>query len=160
MTDTSSNTNAKQRIHLRRGQGVANSLIRTLLATPLLSRAVGRRLVTIYVVGRKSGRRYTIPVNYLRDGNDMIVGTPFPWARNLRTGEPVEVRHLGRRRRADVVVYTDEAAVARYYDALCRDNGVFANLNKIALDSAGNPDPQDIHEAWAAGARVLRLSVV
>jgi hypothetical protein len=45
-------------------QGLANRLVRGFLRTPLLCRAVGNRLVTLYLVGRKSGRRYTVPVAY------------------------------------------------------------------------------------------------
>jgi len=58
----------------------------------VLSRAAGRRLITLYVVGRKSGKRYSVPVAYTRDGDTLVVGTPFAWARNLRTGEPVHGR--------------------------------------------------------------------
>ena len=45
-------------------QGLANTIVRGLLRTPGLSRIVGRRLVTVYVVGRKSGRHYAVPVAY------------------------------------------------------------------------------------------------
>ena len=90
-------------------QGLANRVVRGLLRTPLLSRAIGSRLVTLYIVGRKSGRRYTIPVAYTRDGGDVLIGTPFGWGRNLRTGEPVEILLKGRRRQAAVRVYTDYA---------------------------------------------------
>ena len=139
-------------------QGLANSVMRGLLATPLLSRGVGKRLVTLYVVGRKSGRRYTIPVAYTRDGDDLLIGTPFKWGRNMRTGEPVEIRFKGRRRQADVVVYSAEAEVAAAYAAMCRDNRAFANFNKVGFDAAGNPDPEDLHLAWMAGARAFRLT--
>ena len=37
-------------------QGVANRVVRGLLRTPLLSRAVGSKLVTLYIVGRKRRR--------------------------------------------------------------------------------------------------------
>jgi deazaflavin-dependent oxidoreductase (nitroreductase family) len=142
-----------------RFQGVANRVVRGLLATPLLARAVGRRLITIHVVGRKSGRRYAVPVAYTRDGDALLVGTSFPWARNLRTGEPVEVRYLGRRRRADVRVLTDEADVVHHYDLIARDNRQFAGFNGIGFDAAGAPRAEDLRAAWAAGARVLRLTV-
>ena len=71
-------------------QGLANRVVRGLLRTPLLSRAVGSRLVTLYVTGRKSRRRYTVPVAYTRQGDDLLIGTPFGWGRNLRTGEPAQ----------------------------------------------------------------------
>jgi hypothetical protein len=42
---------------------------------------------------------------------------------------------------------------------MCRDNRQFAKFNKIGLDSAGNPDPEDLHSAWTAGARAFRLTL-
>jgi deazaflavin-dependent oxidoreductase (nitroreductase family) len=136
-----------------------NVFVRGLLRTPLVSRLVGDRLLTLYVVGRMSGRRYTVPVAYTRHEGVLLVGSPFAWGRNLRTGEPVEVRFKGRKRSADVQVLTDEAAVRADYAVMARDNHNFASFNKIGLDRHGNPDPNDLHLAWAAGARVFRLSV-
>ncbi len=139
-------------------QGLANRVVRGLLRIPLLSRAVGSRLVTLYILGRKSGRRYTIPVAYTRDDGDLLIGTPFGWGRNLRTAEPVEIRLKGRRRQADVRVYTGEADVTGAYAAMSRDNKAFANFNKIGFDADGNPNPEDLHLAWMAGARAFRLT--
>ncbi|MCW2890606.1 MAG: hypothetical protein QOG28_945 [Trebonia sp.] len=139
-------------------QGLANRVVRVLLATPLLSRAAGSRLVTLYFLGRKSGRRYTIPVAYTRDKDDLLIGTPFGWGRNLRTGEPVEIRLKGRRRQADVRVYSGEADVVGAYATMTRDNKAFANFNKIGFDTEGNPNPEDLHLAWMAGARAFRLT--
>lgn len=139
-------------------QGVANRVVRGLLRTPLLSRAAGARLVTLYIVGRKSGRRYTVPVAYTRQGDDLLIGTPFGWGRNLRTGEPVEIRLKGRLRQADVRVYSGEADVTGLYAVICRDNKQFAKFNKVGFDAAGNPEPDDLHLAWMAGARAYRLT--
>jgi deazaflavin-dependent oxidoreductase (nitroreductase family) len=139
-------------------QDLANRVVRVLLATPLLSRAAGSRLVTLYFLGRKSGRRYTIPVAYTRDKDDLLIGTPFGWGRNLRTGEPVEIRLKGRRRQADVRVYSGEADVVGAYATMTRDNKAFANFNKIGFDTEGNPNPEDLHLAWMAGARAFRLT--
>jgi hypothetical protein len=142
-----------------RFQGAANRLVRGLLRVPLVSRGIGRRLVTIYAVGRRSGKRYAVPVAYTRHEGALLVGTPFAWARNLRTGEPVQVRHLGRLRTADVHVLTGEDAVVADYAVIARDNPNFARFNRIRSDEHGNPDPADLHRAWQAGARVLRLTL-
>jgi hypothetical protein len=139
-------------------QGLANAMVRGLLRTPLLSGVVGRRLVTLYIVGRKSGQRYTIPVACTLHEGALLIGTPFTWGRNLRTGEPVEIRFKGRRRQADVTVYSGEADVVRAYGIMCRANHQFAKFNKIGFDAAGNPDPGDLHLAWMAGARAFRLA--
>lgn len=139
-------------------QGLANWIVRALLRTPVLCRVVGSRLITVYVVGRKSGRRYTVPVAYTRQDGILLIGTPFAWGRNLATGEPVEVRLKGRRRPADVQVRTDEAGVVELYAVMARDNHNFAKFNKIGLDPDGTPSPDDLRLAWAAGARAIRLT--
>jgi deazaflavin-dependent oxidoreductase (nitroreductase family) len=146
------------RAKLLRVQGLVNRIIRGLLRTPLVSRLMGSRLVTVYVVGRKSGRRYAVPVAYTRHEGDLLIGTPFGWGRNLRTGEPVTIRLKGRRRLADVQVLTEEHDVADAYGVMARDNHAFAKFNNIGFDPAGNPVPGDLRLAWAAGARAFRLT--
>jgi hypothetical protein len=138
-------------------QSVVNRVIRGLLRTPGISRGIGSRLVTVYAVGRKSGRHYRVPVAYTVDGNGLLFGTPFSWGRNLRTGEPVDIRLKGALRQADVEVFTDEENVTRLYAAMCRDNRQFAKFNKIRLD-AGTPNADDLHTAWSTGARAFRLT--
>ncbi len=139
-------------------QNLVNRIIRGLLRAPLVSRLAGSRLITVYVVGRKSGRRYAVPVAYTRHEGDLLIGTPFGWGRNLRTGEPVAIRLKGRRLLADVRVLTEEQSVADAYAVMARDNRNFAKFNKIGFDAGGNPDPGDLHLAWAAGARAFLLS--
>ena len=140
------------------GQSLVNRIIRGLLRVPLVSRLVGSRLVTVYVVGRKSGRRYTVPVAYTRHEADLLIGTPFGWGRNLRTGEAVAIRLKGRRRLADVRVLADERGVVDAYAVMARENHAFAKFNNIGFDPDGNPVPADLHLAWAAGARAFRLT--
>ena len=142
-----------------RFQGAVNVIVRGLLRTPLLCRGIGRRLITIYVIGRKSGKRYAVPTAYTRRGDTLLIGTPFGWVRNLRTGEPVTIRLQGKRRLAEVTLIADEAGVVERYAVIAGDNHQFAKFNKIEIDPAGRPDPADLHRAWAAGARVIELRV-
>ncbi|MED5800720.1 hypothetical protein VX037_06725 [Gordonia sp. Z-3] len=139
-------------------QNVANRIVRGLLATPGLHRVVSGRLITLYLVGRKSGRRYTLPVAYSRVDSSLLIGTPFAWSRNLRSGGRVELRLQGSRRTADVEAFTEEADVVAHYATLCRDNPQFAKFNEIELDVHGNPSETDLHTAWRAGARSFRLT--
>src|ERR1700737_1736724 len=115
-------------------QGVANVVMRGLLSTPGISSGIGKYLITLYVVGRKSGRHYTIPVAYTRHEGAILIGTPFGWGKNLRTGEPLDVRYKGRRRTANVEVAKDESGFVALYDVMCRDNHNFAKFNKVRLD--------------------------
>jgi hypothetical protein len=149
---------APQRAQTMRRQSLANRIVRGLLAAPGISLGIGSRLVTLYVTGRKSGRQFTIPVAYTRQGETLLIGTPFGWGKNLQTGEPIEIRLKGRRRPADIEAFTDEAGVVAHYATMCRDNAQFAKFNKIGLDAEGNPDAADLHAAWAAGARSFVLT--
>ncbi|MFG1804916.1 hypothetical protein [Streptomyces sp. NPDC049040] len=140
------------------GQRLLNLLVRGLLRTPGLCRIIGARLVTLYVVGRVSGRRHTIPVAYVARDGDLLIGTSAGWARNLRTGEPVTIRLKGRRRLAEVLILTEESDVVPAYAAMARANPTFAAFNTIRLGDDGEPDPGDLHLAWRHGARALRLT--
>ena len=139
-------------------QAAVNRIVRGLLRTPLVCRVVGARLITVYVIGRKSGRRFAVPVAYTHHNGHLLIGTAFSWVRNLRTGEPVDIRLKGRRRTADVTDVTDEAEVVADYATIARDNHQFARFNNITLDDAGEPNAVDLHGCWAAGARTLRLT--
>jgi deazaflavin-dependent oxidoreductase (nitroreductase family) len=139
-------------------QRVANRIIRTLLRTPLVCRGIGKRLLTVYVVGRKTGRRYSVPVAYTRHDGALLVGTPFGWARNLRTDDTVQIRLQGKLRPATVRVHTDEAEVVERYGVISRDNHQFARFNGIGIDPDGSPNGADLRSAWANGARVIQLS--
>lgn len=139
-------------------QGVANRVVRGLLRTPVLRRGIGKALITVYVVGRKSGRRYTVPVAYVPHDGALLFGTPFGWGRNLRTGQSVDIRFKGKRRPADVQVVSDEAGVVKLCEVMVRANRNFAKFNKIGFDQAGNPNADDLHAAWAAGARAFLIT--
>ncbi len=139
-------------------QGIVNRMIRGLLRTPLLSSLLGRRLMTLYVVGRRSGRHYAVPVAYTRHNESLLVGSQFAWIRNLSNVEPVHLRLSAKRRQADVQVLTQEAAVVDHLALMVKDNHQFAKFNRIALDPGGNPAIEDLRLAWAAGARVAILT--
>lgn len=140
------------------GQRLVNLVVRALLRTPGLGRVVGNRLVTLYVVGRKSKRRYAIPVAYLGQGDDLLIGTSFAWVRNLRTSEPVAIRLKGKLRLADIHMYTRETDVVSAYAHMARVNPTFANFNKIRIGEDGEPDRHDLELAWLGGARAIRLT--
>jgi hypothetical protein len=140
------------------GQGLLNVFVRGLLRTPGLSSLIGNRLLTLYLVGRKTGRRYSIPVAYLADGDDLLLGTSARWKLNLRSGQPIAVRFRGKRRWFDVTTYSEESDVVSAYGLMARGNPAFAKLNNIRLRDDGEPDETDLRLAWVAGARAIRLS--
>ena len=78
---------------------VINPVMRTLLRSPLHF-VCSRSLMLITFTGRKSGRRYTTPVRYVRlDGIvRCFTSSENLWWRNLRGGALVSLRIEGRER--------------------------------------------------------------
>lgn len=77
-----------------------NPLVVRLLRSPL-HRVIGGGLLLITVTGRRSGRRYTIPVGYQRDGDVLHVlvskARRKQWWRNFRAPAALEVELRGER---------------------------------------------------------------
>jgi hypothetical protein len=96
------------------GVPMVNKMATALLDTPVLGRIVGRGLVKLRYVGRRSGRTVQLPVGYRRSGNDVVIGVAAPeaktWWRNfLDDGGPIELLGLdGRDRIAHAVARHDE----------------------------------------------------
>lgn len=154
MTDTTTPQTARA----LPGQRAMNALMRGVLATPGLARLAGRGLIVLYVVGRKSGAQYTIPVAYVRDGDELLIGTSARWVRNLRTGDTLTVRYLGRRVEMSVQVDAGEAEAIADYATIVGQNAAFAKFNRITVDGDGRPNADDLRAAWKAGARGIRLT--
>ena len=85
-----------------------NPLIAGLLRSPLHP-LLSPGLLLLTVTGRRSGRRYSIPVGYQRDGDDVVVlvseARRKQWWRNYYEPAAVSVRLRGRERtgRAELV---------------------------------------------------------
>ena len=76
-----------------------NPLVRAMARSrlhPMMDDAV----LVLHVVGRRTGRRYDIPVGYLAVDGRLVVVTQHAWRANLRGGISVEVTHAGRREAA------------------------------------------------------------
>lgn len=143
---------------IRAYQGVLNKAINGLLKVPVISGAIGKKLITLHVVGRKSGKVYDIPVAYTRHGDELLIGTSNrPWVRNIGKDIPVEVSMGGPRRTADAEVFTDSESVMRLYNIIARDNKQNAEFNGIGFDPDGSPHQADIYQTWQKGGVVIRL---
>jgi hypothetical protein len=59
-------------------------------ATPL-----SKRLMLVYLTGRKSGRHYRQPISYIRDGETLLTPGGGKWKLNLVESEPTHIRLRG-----------------------------------------------------------------
>ncbi len=71
-----------------------NPLMKALLSSPFHGR-VSKSLMLLSFTGRKSGKRFTTPVGYLRQGSTILVFSHSAWWKNLIGGAPVSMRIQG-----------------------------------------------------------------
>jgi deazaflavin-dependent oxidoreductase (nitroreductase family) len=79
---------------------------------------LGRNILLLTTIGRKTGRRRTVPLTYEEIGATFIVGSARgaagDWMRNIAANPNVEVR-IGRRRfSGSAVIVTDVSTIADY----------------------------------------------
>ncbi len=73
---------------------ILNPTMIAIMRSPLHGLLSGA-LMLLAFKGRKSGKRYTIPVGYMQENNRLYVFSHAPWWRNL-PGQPVSVRLRGK----------------------------------------------------------------
>ena len=128
-----------------RFQRFYNPLVIRLLCSPLHALMSSSVLLLTYK-GRRSGRIYTTPVSYVREGEEvlLVAARGHSWWRNLRGGAPVRVRIRGR----------DEETVAEALEGASAEVALLAMLQavpayrrhwKVELGPDGSPkDPNDL----------------
>lgn len=118
---------------------LVNPVVRWLLRSPL-HRLLSGSLVLLSYQGRKTGRWYSLPCMYARDGQDLFIVPGQPdrklWWRNLRQPTPVRLRLQGRDLDGTATASSDPEAVAaglrRYlarYPKAARPLGVRLDAN-------------------------------
>ena len=72
---------------------IGNPFVKLLLHSPLHG-LISDSTMLITVTGRKTGKKYTTPINYVRDGDIITVFSKRrrSWWKNLRGGAPVTIR--------------------------------------------------------------------
>lgn len=98
----------------RRLMKVLNPIVRWRLGRRVKGETA-RRLMVLHVTGRKSGRRYRIPVARQMVGARLCTFTDAAWRHNLRGGARIEVTIDGATRPAHAELEEDPGRVARVF---------------------------------------------
>lgn len=124
---------------------IINPAMRLLLRSPLHFLVSGSLLLITYE-GRRTGRRYTTPLRYVREGKVIRCFTSGStlWWRNLEGGKEVSVRVAGKDGKYLAEIIKDDkqtlrAELEKYLvqfpqDAAYHDVGLDANKQPIAED--------------------------
>ena len=100
-----------------------NPILRSLLRTPVLGGA-RKQLMVVSFNGRKTGRRYSIPLSAHHIDNNLYALTGAPWKHNFRDGATAEVLHDGKTTTMRGELIQDRAAVADLHHRCAQSYGV------------------------------------
>jgi deazaflavin-dependent oxidoreductase (nitroreductase family) len=133
---------------------LVNVPMRQMLALPFRT-PLSSRLMLVLHVGRRTGRTYRQPVSYVRDGDVLLTPGGGRWTRNLRDGEPVELRLGGRRRVGRPELVGDPDEVERMLRRMLQANpGLARYIPFIGRD--GSLDDAALRTAVDNGFRIVR----
>jgi deazaflavin-dependent oxidoreductase (nitroreductase family) len=152
-------TETKYRPHqttLERVMGALNALPTFVLRLPFQT-PMSRRLVLLTYTGRKSGRSYTIPVSYVKQGDTLLIPGGGAWHKNLEHGSPVRVRLRGSERsaRSEVIKEIDE--VERLVAFMMAANPAVSRFIGVPREGDGRPNRARLEQVVRGGFAVVRL---
>jgi len=122
---------------------MGNPLVRMLLGSPL-HRLLDDSFLVLHLTGRKTGRRYNIPVGYLdMEGKLAVVAvvTVARWRVNLRGGADVEVTRHGCLRPMHALLDEDPASVAVSYQTMIDRIGPKKAQRQLGITLPGGRAP-------------------
>ena len=140
---------------------VVNPAMRRVLASPLHP-LVSAHLILLELTGRKSQRRYRIPVGCQEIDGRPAVFTNSGWRANLRGGGEVMVTIKGVRRAAHATLEEDPAAVAACYADVIEKFGWKAAQRRlgIKINVGRTPTIEELSDAVrSSGLSIIRLDL-
>jgi hypothetical protein len=130
---------------------MGSPLVRMLLGSPLHG-VLGDSFLVLHLTGRRTGRRYDIPVGYVDMEGKLTVGTVAKWRVNLRGGADVEVTLRGCLRPMHALLEEDPAAVAVSYRAMIDRIGWRKAQRQLGISLPGGRAPTVLELSDAARA--------
>ncbi len=137
---------------------VANPVMAGLLRSPLHG-LLSKSLMLLIYEGRKSRKRYIIPVGYVERDNKLYVFTHSAWYKNFIGGAPVALRLRGELVRGTATVVDDPTIIRGIAQQVIADRGE-AMADRMGLLNVANaednaPAPQNVYfiEIVLEGAR-------
>jgi hypothetical protein len=124
---------------------IGNALTAAVLHSPL-HWIISKNSLLLAIAGSKSGHKFTLPVNYFRDGDVLYITSlrTRTWWRNLRGGAPVKVRLAGRNMYVRGNLVEDGTDVLENFKHFFQHNPEVARYFGVRLESNDQPNTQDI----------------
>ena len=138
-------------------QKLYNPIVAGILRSPLHA-AMSNSTMLLTFTGCKSGRTYTTPVNYVREGDELLVVSSrgHSWWKNLRGATVVSVRVRGREMRSEAEAFEGEAAEEGLL-AVLRAVPAYRRYWKVELGEGGRPQEPDALQRVARDNALVRI---
>jgi hypothetical protein len=135
-------------------QSLSGQVMAWILKSPLHG-VLSASTLLIQYAGRKTGKVYTLPVNYLRQGDSLLIFSQQSrtWWHNLRGGCLVRLWLKGVEIIAEAEAFEDMPSVKQSLAAYLNQHPGLAKYFKVRLDEEGHPRADDI--ARSAAKRVI-----
>jgi len=135
-----------------------NPLVIWLLRSPFHG-LIDKSTVLITFTGRKSGKTYTFPVSYMRDGDTlmMISRREHSWWKNFRGGIQVTLRLQGRTVKARGEVFTDAEIVTNKLLMFLRQFPGYQRLMHMRLAADGQPENPEAFQRFVQGMVIIQM---
>ncbi|NRB38257.1 MAG: hypothetical protein HRU20_07270 [Pseudomonadales bacterium] len=126
---------------------VINPVMKSLLNSPFHP-VLSRRIMTVSYTGNKSGKAYSTPVSYYREGDKVYCFTNGVWWRNFRTGADVVLRMKGKDYPGHATVNTESEeekldTMMAYFKAIPSDGKFYG----VSFDANKDPYPDQVKMA-------------
>ena len=119
---------------------VVNPMVGFLLRTPLAG-PLREQMMVVNVTGRKSGRKYSIPLSAHQIDGTLYALTSAPWKNNFREGATAEVLHGGKTTTMRGELVTDPTLVAELSERCAASYGVKKAQTVMGLKFRDNRIP-------------------
>lgn len=123
----------------------ANAIMRSLLRVPGIRSALGRSFAVITVTGATTGRHYSTPVQYVRDGDTLLVLSQRHrrWWRNIRRNPEIGMLVRGRSTRTLARIAEPPESID-LIERLIELQPRVGRFYGIPTDGAGRPDHEGV----------------
>lgn len=147
MSQTSTNRSKKAESHMPAPQAMfklMNPLMKLMLLSPF-HRGMSKRLMVLTFTGRKTGKRYSTPVGYVRNGDSILVFTHSLWRKNFTHPAPVTMRIEGKAVKGVGQLVTDPARIKQIVRALMIAHGEeMSRRMNLWVDGVENASPEEV----------------
>jgi hypothetical protein len=134
---------------------VINVPMRVVLGLPVAT-PLSRRLMLVFLTGRKTGRSYRQPVSYVRQGSTLLTPGGGNWKLNLAEGRPERIRLRGRDVLARPEIVSDVEDIDRLLATMTQANPMVSRFVGIPRGPDGSLDRDRLQAAVRYGFRIVR----